>query len=48
MEGDNLEDPDMDGEGKNKIDLREVGWGAYSGSMCLRIGTGGGFLCIRR
>ena len=28
MEGDHLEDPDMDGEGKNKMDLREVGWGA--------------------
>jgi hypothetical protein len=30
-----------------KMDLREVGWGAWTGSMWLRIGTGGGLLCIR-
>jgi hypothetical protein len=29
------------------MDLREVGWGAWTGSICLRIGTGGGLLCIR-
>jgi hypothetical protein len=27
-----------------KIDLREVGWGAWTGSIWLRIGTGGGLL----
>jgi hypothetical protein len=26
-----------------KINLREVGWGAWTGSICLRIVTGGGF-----
>ena len=25
-----------------KMDLREVGWGAWTGSIWLRIGTGGG------
>jgi hypothetical protein len=27
-----------------KMDLREVGWGAWAGSIWLRIGTGGGHL----
>jgi hypothetical protein len=27
-----------------KIDLREVGWGAWTGSIWLRIGTGVGLL----
>jgi hypothetical protein len=27
-----------------KMDLREVGWGEKTGSMWLRIGTGGGLL----
>jgi hypothetical protein len=27
-----------------KMDLREVGWGAWTGSTRLRIGTGGGLL----
>jgi hypothetical protein len=27
-----------------KMDLREVGWGAWTGSVWLRIGTGGGLL----
>jgi hypothetical protein len=27
-----------------KTDLPEVGWGAWVGSVWLRIGTGGGFL----
>jgi hypothetical protein len=27
-----------------KIDLREVGWGAWTGSIWLRIGAGGGIL----
>ena len=25
-----------------KMDLREVGWGAWTGSVWLRVGTGGG------
>jgi hypothetical protein len=31
-----------------KVDLREVGWGAQTGLIWLRIGTGGGLLCILR
>jgi hypothetical protein len=27
-----------------KMDLREVGWGIWTGSIWLRIGTGGGLL----
>jgi hypothetical protein len=27
-----------------KMDLQEVGWGAWTGLIWLRIGTGGGFL----
>jgi hypothetical protein len=27
-----------------KIDLQEVGWGAWNGLIWLRIGTGGGLL----
>jgi hypothetical protein len=27
-----------------KMDFREVGWGAWNGSIWLRIGTGGGLL----
>jgi hypothetical protein len=27
-----------------KIDLQEVGWGAWTGLLWLRIGTGGGLL----
>jgi hypothetical protein len=30
-----------------KMDLQEVGVGAQTGLMWLRIGTGGGLLCIR-
>jgi hypothetical protein len=30
-----------------KMDLREVGWGAWTGSIWLRTGTGGELLCIR-
>jgi hypothetical protein len=29
------------------MDLREVGWGAWTGLIWLRIGTGGGLLWIR-
>jgi hypothetical protein len=31
-------------EDSNKIDLQEVGWGAWTGLIWLRIGTGGGLL----
>jgi hypothetical protein len=31
-------------EGNIKMDLREVGWGAWTGSIWLRIGTGGELL----
>jgi hypothetical protein len=27
-----------------KMDIKEVGWGAWTGLIWLRIGTGGGFL----
>ena len=30
-----------------KMDLEEVGWGAWTGFIWLRIGTGGGHLCMR-
>jgi hypothetical protein len=30
-----------------KMDLWEVGWGVQTGLIWLRIGTGGGLLCIR-
>jgi hypothetical protein len=31
-------------ENNIKIDLQEVGWGAWTGLIWLRIGTGGGLL----
>jgi hypothetical protein len=31
-------------EDNNKMDLQEVGWGAWTGLIWLRIGTGGGLL----
>jgi hypothetical protein len=31
-------------EGNIKMDLPEVRWGSWTGSICLRIGTGGGLL----
>jgi hypothetical protein len=31
-------------EANIKMDLREVGWGAWTGFVWLRIGTGGGHL----
>jgi hypothetical protein len=31
-------------ENNIKIDLQEVGWGAWTGMIWLRIGTGGGLL----
>jgi hypothetical protein len=30
-----------------KMDLQEVGWGAWTGLIWLRIGTGGGVLWVR-
>ena len=30
-----------------KVGLRDMGWGAWTGSIWLRIGTSGGLLCIR-
>jgi hypothetical protein len=33
------------GEDNIKMDLQEVGWGAWTGLSCLRIWTGGGLLC---
>jgi hypothetical protein len=42
-----LERPRRRWEDNIKMDLREVGWGAQTGLMWLRIGTGGGLLCIR-
>jgi hypothetical protein len=31
-------------EDNSKMELREVGWGTWTGSIWLRIGTGGGLL----
>jgi hypothetical protein len=31
-------------EGDIEMDLQEVGWGLWTGSSWLRIGTGGGYL----
>jgi hypothetical protein len=43
-----LERPRRRWEDNIKMDLREVGWGgAQTGLIWLRIGTGGGLLCIR-
>jgi hypothetical protein len=36
--------PRRRGEDNIKMDLREVGWGAWTGSIWLRIGTGGELL----
>ena len=33
-------------EGNIKMDLQEIGWG-WIGSIWLKIGTGGGILCMR-
>jgi hypothetical protein len=30
-----------------KIYIKEMEWGAWNGSLWLRIGTGGGHLCVR-
>jgi hypothetical protein len=39
--------PRLRWENNIKMDLREVGWGAQTGLIWLRIWTGGGLLCIR-
>jgi hypothetical protein len=39
-----LERPKLRREDYIKMDLREVGWGAWTGSFWLRIWTGGGLL----
>jgi hypothetical protein len=39
-----LERPRRRWEGGIKMDLREIGWGLWSGLTLLRIGTGGGLL----
>jgi hypothetical protein len=42
-----LERPRRKWEDNIKMDLREVGVGAQTGLIWLRIGTGGGLFCIR-
>jgi hypothetical protein len=42
-----LERPRRRWEDNIKMDLREVGCGAQTGLIWLRIGRGGGLLCIR-
>jgi len=39
-----LEDTGFRWENNIKMDLQEVVWGAWTGSIYLRIGTGGGHL----
>jgi hypothetical protein len=39
-----LEDPCVNWEDNIKMDLQEVGWGAWTGLIWLGIGTGGGLL----
>jgi len=36
--------PRLRWEGNIKMDLHEVGWGAWTGLIWLRIGTGGGHM----
>jgi hypothetical protein len=46
-EGDHLEDPVVDGRIILKYLFERLGVGAQIGFIWLRIGTGGGLLCIR-
>jgi hypothetical protein len=46
-EGGHLEDPDVDGRIILKWIFERLGVGAQTGLIWLRIGTGGGLLCIR-
>jgi hypothetical protein len=41
-EKDHLGDPGIVGRNDIKMDIHEVGWGGWTGSSWLRIGTGGG------
>jgi hypothetical protein len=43
-ERDHLENQGVDGEDGIKMDLREIGWGVWSGFTWLRIGAVGGLL----
>jgi hypothetical protein len=47
IEGDHLENPGVDGRIILKWIFERLGVGAQTGSIWLRIGTGGGLLCIR-
>jgi hypothetical protein len=42
-----LERPRRGWEDGIKMDLREIGWGVWSGFTWLRVGTGGGLLWMR-
>jgi hypothetical protein len=44
IEGDHLKDPGLRWDDNIKMDHQEVGWGVWTGSSWLRIGTGGGLL----
>jgi len=44
---DHLEVPGFRWEDNIKMYLQEVGWGAWTGSICLRIGSGGRYLRMR-
>jgi hypothetical protein len=46
-EGDHLKDPDVDGRIILKWIFERLGVGAQTGLIWLRIGTGGGLLCMR-
>jgi hypothetical protein len=46
-EGDHLKDPGVNGRIILQWIFERLGVGAQTGSIWLRIGTGGGLLCIR-
>jgi hypothetical protein len=43
-EGGHLEDPGVDGNIRTNLELREVGWGEWTGLIWLKIGIGCGLL----